>query len=143
MSEFGREFSALRESGTFTLRGTQIIVEITPMEEMKTKSGLIIATNSDHRGGNSVNAHKLEYGTVLIVGQGTWDDDKREYVPLDVKPGQVVILPQFSHQPISTWPTLQRPLANKISLVSANSILGFFNSPDDFAKAQAVMNERE
>lgn len=141
MSEFSKEFGALRESGAFTLRGTQILVEITPMEEMKTKSGLYIATNSDHKGGSSVNANKLEYGTVLMVGQGTWDDDQREYVPLDVKPGQIIILPQYSHQPISTWPTLQRPLTNKISLVSANSILGFFNSSEDFDKAKAVMND--
>lgn len=140
MKEFDKEFAALRATNTFTLRGTSLLVEICPPEELKTKSGLFIATDSNQRGGNSINAHKIEYGKVLVVGQGTWDDEKREYVPLDIKEGQIVVLPQYSYQLMSTFPALNKPLANKVAMVSSSSVLGFFESEDAFNTARQAMN---
>lgn len=140
MAEFDTAFEALRATNTFTLRGTSLLVEIIPPEELKTKSGLILATHSDQKGGNSLNAHKIEYGKVLVVGQGTWDDEKREYVPLDVKEGHIVVLPQYSYQLMSTFPALTRPLSNKVAMVASSSILGFFDSEDGFNRAKNAMN---
>lgn len=141
--DFGPEFEALRTLGSdkFTLRGPTILVEMLQQEELKTKGGLIISTPSDHKMG-SVNAHKLEYGVVLLVGQGTWDELKREYVPLDVKPGQIVVMPQYSQQVLSTFPGLQRPLQNKLALVSAQSILGLYRDGEAFEEAKKAINAR-
>lgn len=136
--QFENEFKRLRDLGpdVFTLRGPTILVEMIPPEEMKTQGGLIIVGKDR----SDVVTHKLEHGVVLMVGQGTWDDEKREYVSLDVKPGQVVVMPQFSQQVISTWPGLQRPLQNKLALVSAGSILGTYSSQEAFDVARKQIN---
>lgn len=140
-AQFENEFKALRDLGTskFSLRGPTILVEVMPAEELKTASGLIIPAPKQQ--GDSVNAHKLEHGIVLMVGQGTWDDDKREHVPLDILPGQVVVMPQYSQQVISTFPGLQKPLQNRLALVSASAILGTYKDAETFEEAKRAINQ--
>lgn len=139
---FTKEFNKLIELGSnvFVLRGSTIVVEILPDEEIKTAGGLVIATNSNHIRGNSVEAHKLKFGRVLMTGQGYWDEELKGYVPLDVKTGAIVILPQYSTQFISTFPGIQRPTENKIALLKESDLLGYYPSEDAYQTAKAALN---
>lgn len=136
---FDKEFAALRALGeeVFVLRGSTIIVEILP-QELKLKSGLVVATTSDQaRGG--INANKLEIGKVLMTGPGYWNDDGG-YEPLDIKPGAVVILPQYVTQQISVFPGIHRPTDGKLGMVKENEVLAFYPTREAFEKAQAELN---
>jgi co-chaperonin GroES (HSP10) len=140
---FTSEFNRLAELGssTFVLRGSALIVEILPDEEIKTRGGIVIATDSRHTGGNSVEAHKLKVGRVLMSGLGYWDEEKKDYIPLDVKPGAVVILPQYSTQFISTFPGIQRPTGNRLAIIKESDLLAYYPSDDAFQTAKAKLNE--
>lgn len=137
---FEKEFSTLRKLGeeVFVLRGSTILVELLPDEELKTKGGLIIATNSDQPKGNSVEQHKLQVGKVLMVGQGYWEDDGG-YQPVEVQPGAIVILPQYSAQYISMFPGIQRPTANKIAMIKMDVVLGYYPNAKAYEKAKAKL----
>jgi co-chaperonin GroES (HSP10) len=132
---FEQDIAELKERG-FKLRGSAIIAELLPAPEVKTASGLIISAPSDHVRGNSVNAHKLEVAKVLDVGPGVWDDESRTYLPLDIHPGQVIILNQYSYNYISLLPGITKPLSNKLVIVPSNGILASY--PDERAYEGAI-----
>ena len=143
MSEsFEKEFSALRELGpeAFVLRGSSIIVEIMPDEEIKTAGGLIMATSTDHIKGNSIEQHKLRVARVLMVGEGYYDEEKEGYEPLDVKVGAVVIVPPYSPEYISVFPGIQRPTGNKLAFVKFAQILALFPSQEAYELAKSKLN---
>lgn len=138
---FDKEFATLRELGqdVFVLRGATIIVEIQPEQELKTAGGLVLSAPSDHVRGNSVAAHKLDIGKVLMTGPGYWDEDKNCYEPLDVKPGAIVILPQYTTSILSMFPGIQRPTGNKLGMVKADSIVAYYPTPEAFELAQSKL----
>jgi co-chaperonin GroES (HSP10) len=146
---FEKEFSQLREMpDSFVLRGSSIIVEILDKEEIKTASGLIMATTDDHVKGNSINQHRLEAGRVLMVGPGYWIEGDGSnsiygtghYEPLEVKPGAIVILPQFATSVISVFPGIARPTKNKLGLIKMDSILCFYPSQEAYEQVKAKVN---
>lgn len=131
---FEGDISRIQELG-FNLRGTAILAEILPEPELKTASGLIIATDADQRKGNSVNAHKLDVAKVLAVGPGDYDTETKTYDPLDVKPGQVIIMNQYSYSAVSKLPGISKPLSNKLILVPTAGILATYPDMDTYEKA--------
>jgi co-chaperonin GroES (HSP10) len=139
---FQKEFGILRELGekVFKLRGSTMIVELIPDQELKTKGGIIIATDSDQRKGNSVEHHKLAVGRVLMTGEGYWNEEMESYEPLEVNIGAVVVLPQFSTQFISMFPAITRPTGNKICLVKYDQILAYYPTEEAYELAKTKLN---
>jgi co-chaperonin GroES (HSP10) len=142
---FEKEFSQLRELGeqSFVLRGSSIIVEIQPEEEIKTAGGLIIATDPKHIKGNSVEQHKLQVGKVLMTGPGYWIDGEEgsgSFEPLEVKPGAIVILPQYGTSYISVFPGIQRPTGNKLGVVKMDQVLAYYPTQEAFEQVKAKLN---
>lgn len=139
---FEKEFSALRELGSshFVLRGSTLIVEIMPEEELKTKSGLYIGSVEGHVKGGSVSQNKLEVGRVLMKGEGYWNEEKNSYEDVGLEVGAVVVLPQYSIQVISMFPGIQRPTGNKLALVKFDSVLAHYPTREAFEAAKAKLN---
>jgi co-chaperonin GroES (HSP10) len=139
---FTETFRRLRELGdsTFVLRGSTMIVEIIRDEELKTKGGIIIATDSRHTRGGSVEQHKLQVGRVLMTGKGYYDAETGTYEPLEVQPGSIVVLPQYSLQTISTFPGIQRPTENKLCMVKEADLLAYYTSEEAYTLAKAKLN---
>lgn len=127
---FEKEFTILRELGeeAFVLRGSNMIVYQLPDEEIKTKSGLILATDSKQVMGNSIEQNKLNVGKVLMTGPGYWNGEG--YDPLEVKPGAIVVLPQYSTSPISVFPGIGKPTGNRLVMVKEDSIIAFYPSQE-------------
>ena len=119
-----------------TIRGTSILCEMLPEPELKTAGGLIIASDSGQTRGQTVEAHKLLAAKVLAVGPGSYIEEKDTYVPLDIKPGQVVVLNQFSYSLISKLPGLRVPTANKLAITPASGIFAVY--PDEAAYQKAL-----
>lgn len=140
---FEKEISILRELGsdTFVLRGSTLLVEIQEMEEIRTKGGIVLATHSDHAKGNSVAAHKVEVGVVLMAGEGYWNDDTGKLEPLDCQPGAVVMLPQYSTQAMSHFPGISRPTGNKLALVKMDQVLAYYPSKEAYELAKSKLND--
>lgn len=138
---FDKEFATLRELGeqVFVLRGSTMIVQLLDDEELKTKSGLIIATKIDHRKGGSVEEHKLQVARVLMTGPG-YDGEDGQKIPLEVGPGSIVILPQMTTTILSMFPGIQRPTQNKLALVKEDSILGYYPTAKAYELAKKKLN---
>lgn len=140
MESFEKEFSKLREMEGFVLRGSSIIVEILPDEEIKTAGGIIIATDNKQVKGNSVEQHKLQVGKVLMTGPGYWDDENNTNEPLEVTAGAIVILPQYGTQYISIFPGIQRPTANKLGMIKMDQVMAYYKTPQAYEEAKAKLN---
>lgn len=145
---FKKEFDTLREMGpgTFTLRGSTLLVEIQEPEEIKTKGGIVLASTSDHVRGNSTAAHRVEVGKVLMCGQGYWTelfphaDTNGHYEPLEVSPGAIVILPQYSTQLMSHFPGITRPTGNKLAMIKMDQVLAYYPTQAAYELAKAKLN---
>jgi hypothetical protein len=152
---FEKEFQMLRELGekTFVLRGSTIIVYELPDEEIKTQGGLIIATDSKQVMGNSVEQHRLKVAKVLMTGPGYYQENLNygdegshdhhipgTYIPLEVKPGAIVILPQYSTSTVSTFPGILKPTSNKLHMVKEDSIVAYYPSEEAYELAKSKLN---
>lgn len=151
---FEKEFATLRELGpkTFVLRGSTIIVEMQEPEEIVTKGGLVMASTSDHVRGNSTAAHRVEIGKVLMTGPGYWVEvepvfDVTEgrlpggrYEPLEVNPGAIVVLPQYSTQLMSHFPGIQRPTSNKLAMIKMDQVLAYYPTQEAYELAKKKLN---
>ncbi len=148
---FESEFKKLREMPeAFVLRGSTIIVEVLPPEEIKTNSGLIVASAHGHAKGNSVDAHRIEIGKVLMTGPGYWvegtDEDLVErditgrYEPLEVQPGAIVLLAKYSTDYLSHFPGISRPTGNKLAMIKMDSILAYYPSQEAYEAAKLALN---
>lgn len=133
--EFKADFEKLSQIPGFVIRGSTIIAEMMPEPEYKTAGGLIVSTPSDHLRG-TMRDNKLEAATVLAVGPGYWNEELKEYEPLEVQPGAVVVLPQYAVQMISTFPGMTKPSGNKLVIVKMDSILLYYKDQESYRLAQ-------
>ncbi len=154
---FEKELAVLRELGpaTFVLRGSTLIVEIQEPEEIKTKSGIVLSSSSDHVKGGSAQAHRVEVGLVLMAGQGYWDESRigyqdenshrtiteGQYNPLECQPGAIVLLPQYSTQLMSHFPGISRPTGNKLAMIKMDQVLAYYPSQEAYELAKQKLNE--
>ena len=121
-----------------------MIVYELPPEEIKTASGIIIASRSDQVH-NSMEANRLKVAKVLMTGPGYWtegfgEDNTPDYIPLDVKPGAIVILPQYSTSALSTFPGILKPTENKLHLIKEDAILAYYPTQEAYELAKAKLN---
>lgn len=87
------------------LTGDLMLVEAIPKEEVKTSSGIIIASNE--RQVNSVKANLPHFVRVLAVGPGFYDESGAA-VPLDTLPGAIIMIGDnsvkwWSHLPVTGY----------------------------------------
>jgi co-chaperonin GroES (HSP10) len=88
----------------FTLTGSYLLVEKIPQDEVKTKSGLILATGVGGRDQiNSISANLPCFVHVLAVGAGYVEDDGST-VPLDTAPSDILLVGQYSVKWLPVYP---------------------------------------
>lgn len=142
---FRKEFETLRELGqsTFVLRGSTMIVELLPREEIKTSGGIIIASDSNQRL-NSVENHRVDVARVLMTGPGYYVEEDSEnsggYEPLEIGPGAIILLPQYSAQLLSHFPGIARPTKDKLALVKFDQVLAYYPSEEAYELAKSKLN---
>lgn len=146
---FEKELAALRQLGpsTFVLRGATLIVEILPPEEIKTASGLIVASSSDQARGGTAAAHRVDVAKVLMSGEGYWNENIRPGTdepigmePLEAQPGAIIMMPQYSAQLLSHFPGISRPTSNKLAMIKMDQILAYYPTQEAYESAKRAIN---
>jgi co-chaperonin GroES (HSP10) len=137
-SEFLGRFE--KAAGTFKLYGSKILVERMEQAEVKSAGGIILA----HTGQKEAQ-FKLQMAliaTVLATGNGYYDAESRSYEPLEVKPGNVVMLNTNGVQFYSTLPGSTSYNNQKIGLTTESDIQMIFEDLEAFnAYVKALNNE--
>lgn len=114
------------------LNGDRLLLEvIDEATEKKTKGGIIIA-ESEHIRSDFVML-KSTVAVVLEVGEGYFDPDTKEDIPLDTKVGQVVWVPSQSISFLTTVPGHGSALPEKcIALGSESQIIKSWDNISDY-----------
>jgi len=87
-------FKKFQEVKDLDLYADRILVEKVPPFEAKTKSGIIKSVETkDHK--NDFSQEAAQFVIAIKVGTGYYNADKNETIPLDIKPGDVLMLPKF------------------------------------------------
>lgn len=138
-AKYFNRFKKLREAGSFTLRGSTLIIEIIPEEEIKTESGIILQTADNQR--SSFAQNKPVIGVVLESGEGYYNEAGEVVAPCDTKPGAVVICPKFSTQYLSVFPGMNDPVNDSIAFVKEQEVLFYYPSMEAYTEARKALNE--
>lgn len=101
-SPYPKAFEKLAECReAFELIGDCILVEEIEDDEFRTQGGLIIASGTKQI--NGVEADKPTFARVLWVGEGYYDDDSGKSIPLNVEPGDVILVGRHSIKRFSVF----------------------------------------
>lgn len=119
-------------SNLFTLTGNKLLIERLDLGEVKTAGGLFIAETSNTR--VDLKLQKPHVGVVIAVGEGYFDADTKEYTPLDVKVGNVVIINSIGCQYYATLPGISNYSNNQIGLTSESDVQMRFKDLETFQK---------
>lgn len=136
-------FKAMDEQckDSFTLYGDAILVEEIPDEELKSKGGIIIATSSNHRLTDGVEANKPTFVRVLQVGAG-FEKDEGELVPVDANPGDIILVGKLSVMWFSAFGNiLTHNGSGRLGLTIESEIKMRFKGHEGYEKVFKCLNE--
>lgn len=144
MSGYLTAFQKLNEyrKDLFTLTGDCLLVEVVKEQDLqKTKSGIFIPEKADQL--NGVYADKPTFVRVLLVGEGFYDDKTGEDIPLDVKPGDVVLVSGHAIRRFSCFGKLPVKSDVDIAIMKESDIQMRFFGEEAFNKTFEVLQSSE
>jgi co-chaperonin GroES (HSP10) len=106
------------------LVGDILFVEIVEEEEVKSKGGILMPTKaiSQHSVTGLAPERRLMLVRVLQVGEGYYDDETKEDVPLTTKPGDIVAVPFAQVQWLSMFGTMEGYQPDSIGITTEKAI---------------------
>lgn len=129
---------ALEASDTYKLVGNILIVQVINEDEIKTKSGLVIAQSIKNQV-TSVGANKPTFARVLMTGEGYYDDDGTE-TALETKVGDIVLVPSVDIKFLSVFGKLMSSSDNQLGMVRDSEVQMRFKGQEGFDKFFGVLN---
>jgi len=141
-SKYLTQFQRLQTEGAelFELRGNRLLVEMLPEEEIKTASGLVMAKDVRQVRGSSIAQNEATVALVIYVGKGYYDDSTGEEVPLDVKPGDIILTSAMGLKYYSTFPGLQGYTQNSLALTTDDNIHAVIPGFVAYEKIKGLLN---
>lgn len=130
----------------YHLIGDNLLVEEIPEEELKTKSGLVIATG-DRKMIDGVEANRPVFVRVLAVGEGYYQEDldsfppKDKVVPLDVQVGDIILVGKLSVAWFSAFGNVVTSKGCRIGRCRESDIAQRFNGEEGYAKYFNTLNQ--
>jgi len=137
MSEFLNKFK--KAADKFNLYGSKILVERVELGEVTTKGGIILAHSGARE--QQFKSQMPLIAVVLATGKGYFDADSKSYEPLEVRPGNVIMLNSMGVQFFSTLPGSMNYNNQKIGLTTESDIQMIFESMEQFEEYAKVINE--
>jgi co-chaperonin GroES (HSP10) len=125
-------------SKLFKITGNKILVERLDLGEIKSSGGLIISDSSNIRA--DLRLQKGHIALVLAVGEGYFDADANSYTPLDVKPGNIVILNQNGAYYFSAVPGATTYTSNTVGISTEADVQFRFEGLEDFKAYSDIMS---
>lgn len=139
-SKFLSRFLRAAPNRKGVLIGDRILVEVIEEDLRKTKGGIIIA-ESEHARAEFVML-KTKVGVVLEVGEGYYNAETNEHVPLTVKPGNVVWISENGIRFCTTLPTITEGLPkNALALGTEAEVHKYWHSIEDYLADQQGMEQ--
>lgn len=138
LDKFSSMFKELE--GKVVLRGNALLIEIIEEEEVVTAGGIVISPDAAQvRGGINNNLAKI--GLVLAAGEGYYNKETGEMIPLDIPVGAIVMHPPYSITEYSTFPGLAGITGGKLGIIGDNEVNLFFDNMETYEKARGLLNE--
>lgn len=137
-SKFNKAFERARPH--FKLFGNKMLVERLNSGEVKTKGGIILTESSNIR--SDLKSHKPLICLVLAVGDGYVGDDG-ELVPLDIKPGNIVMLNSLGVSFFSVLPGSSSYSDMAIGLTSETDVQLIFENLEEYEAYAKALEEQE
>jgi co-chaperonin GroES (HSP10) len=128
-----------------------MLVEVIKDEEFEKKvttdSGKVVGIimNADlsaksQKGG--LGADKPTFARVLMVGEGYDNEDGKEKLPLDSKPGDIILIPEASIKKVSVFGKLVSYGETTLGLVRDSEVQMRFSGSEAFDKFFELLNEK-
>ena len=137
-SKYLQKFKKL-EGVKFDLYSDRILVEDLRFEKV-TKSGIIA-----HVDAKSYKDHYEEeaahFAMVLLVGKGYYDEETGKDIPMDIKQGDILMIPPFSVRWLSELGPFTDYKQDKIGLTTEKEIHFNFGPLENFNKFFNMLNE--
>lgn len=129
--------------GSFELMGDILLVREIPPKEHKTKSGLILATTGNKQV-DGIEANRPCWVEVLKLGAGYFDEneDDGSAIPLDSKPGDIILVGKLSVKWLSTLGDITSTPENNLGLVREGEIQGRFRGQEVHDKYFEVLGAK-
>ena len=121
----------------FVLNSEFILVEEIAMGEVKSQGGIIMTTDKKMPDGFGQNKPTL--ATVLMVGAGYYDDETGESIPLDVKPGDIVLVGGQSIKWLSYLGPVISVEGARVGISTAGEIQLKFNGAEGYQKVYSIL----
>jgi co-chaperonin GroES (HSP10) len=134
-SKYLEAFQKLRAEGAslYQLVGGVILVEEAAKPEVTTKSGIILAESTRNHDGFGQNRPTLIH--ILDVGEGYYDDETGEAIPVDLQPGDICLTGVQSCKWLSHFGPIVSTEGARIGLALESEIQLRFRGPDAYAAA--------
>jgi co-chaperonin GroES (HSP10) len=127
-----------RAGNTLRLRGNRVLLELLPKPEVKSKGGLVLATSlNDHRATTEQNM--ADICVVLATGEGYYNDDGT-VVPLDLMPGNVVLVSRYGLKLYSNIPGLADYTGESIAIARDTDVHAVWKSAQEFERYIEALN---
>lgn len=146
-SKYLEAFKAVAEVAreAYHLIGDNLLVEEIPEEELKTKSGLVLATG-DRKMIDGVEANRPVFVRVLAVGEGYYQDEDKsssspQVVPLDVNVGDIILVGKLSVAWFSAFGNLVTSKGCRIGRCRESDIAQRFKGEEGYAKYFNTLNQ--
>lgn len=134
-----KQLETLRKD-LFTLTGDCLLVEVLREDELqKTKSGIFLAEKKDQIIG--VYADKPKFARVLLVGEGFYNDETKESVPLETKQGDIVLVGNHSLKRFSSFGKLPIDGDIEIALMRDGDIQMRFFSEESYDQTFEILKK--
>ena len=118
-------------------RGNRIIVEVLPKEELKMGSIIISAPKDQIKGG--AEHDRAELALVLMTGSGYTDDEGND-VPMDLEPGNVILVSKLAFKYYSEFPGLVDYTNNAIAMIRETEIHAKWDSLESYEQYRTSLN---
>jgi co-chaperonin GroES (HSP10) len=130
----------------YELTADYLLVERIPDEELKTKSGLILASVQTNAL-NTLTADKPQWARVLACGEGYYSleedaegNEVEKTTPLNAKPGDIVLVSKLSVKYFSLFGELDGYEPDSIGLTKESEIQLRFKGEEGYREAFASLN---
>jgi co-chaperonin GroES (HSP10) len=128
-------------SDTHTIVGDVILVQKIKHSERKTRSGIIIGVETSRRQAGSLSENRAQFVRVLAVGKGYYDEDTKETIPLDVKPGDIALVSELGVKWFSAFGDLDDYEPETVGLARESEIQLRFHGQAGYERAFYVLNQ--
>jgi co-chaperonin GroES (HSP10) len=140
MSKYLKAFQAIKtEAGDkYHLIGECLIVEEIGQVEVKTASGIVLSSGGTRKV-DGLDMNKPLFVRVLAVGEGFYDDETGESLPLETQVGDIILIGRMSVQFFSTFGPLISEGTNQIGLTRESEIRMRFKGEEGWDKVCGIL----